>query len=71
MDTPLPSPTLQEDCLYGMGIQHQMQQTFAKETSKKELQFFRIINLQKIKVMFGNCSNCIDVVEAHCYILDN
>ena len=28
-----------------------MQQTFAKETSKKELQFFRIINLQKIKVM--------------------
>lgn len=42
---------LQEDYLCGMGIEHQMQQTFAKETSKKELQFFRIINLQKIKVM--------------------
>ena len=51
---PLPSPLLQESCLYGMGIEHQMQQSFAKETSKKELQFFRIINLQKIKVILGN-----------------
>lgn len=41
---------LQRDYLCGLGMEHQEKQTFAKETSKKELQFFRIINLQKIKV---------------------
>ena len=48
-------PLLQHDYLCGLGMEHQEQQTFAKETTKKELQFFRIINLQKIKVRI-----CID-----------
>ena len=57
-----------EGCLYGLEIRHQMQQTFAKESSKKELQFFRIINLQKIKppVMMS-----LHVDYSYCYHSDS